>query len=179
MSKSNSIQLSVFTVGASSRVATAPRWSYSRSRLDSIVSVGSSAMVAPTPTELTTGHRGNSAASGSAMEDAVAPWADETTDDDQHHSEQDLPLEELNDSDDHKDRCDDPQQGSAHCLFPFGLAGPLGLVPRWRPELVAEVPRSQRPETVSGRRRKETHRMQSPRRDRARRSTVGIGPLHA
>jgi hypothetical protein len=58
--------------------------------------------------------------SGSTSEDAVAPWANQTGQDDESHTEQDLTLEKLDDADDHEDDGDDPQQRAAHVGYvPF------------------------------------------------------------
>jgi hypothetical protein len=46
---------------------------------------------------------------GSSMEDRVATRANETSDDDQDDAEQDLSLEELNNSDDDEGYCDEPK----------------------------------------------------------------------
>jgi hypothetical protein len=46
--------------------------------------------------------------SGTASEDAVAPWAYQTAQDDEGRAEQDLALEKLNNADYHEDDGDDP-----------------------------------------------------------------------
>jgi hypothetical protein len=90
--------------------------------------------------------------SGSTSEDAVAPWADQTGQDDESHTEQDLTLEKLDDADYHEDDGDDPQQRAAHVgHIPF-VGEPRRSTPgtpvpnskmsrtRWIKRLTAEAP---------------------------------------
>jgi hypothetical protein len=46
--------------------------------------------------------------SSTPTEDAVAPWANQASEDDEGHTEQDLALDELNNADYHEDEGDDP-----------------------------------------------------------------------
>jgi hypothetical protein len=53
---------------------------------------------------------------GTPAEDAVAPWANQASEDDEGHTEQDLALDELNNADYHEDDGDDPEQRAAHVV---------------------------------------------------------------
>jgi hypothetical protein len=51
-------------------------------------------------------------------EDAVSPRPYDASADDEKNAEQNLTLSELDDANNNKDRCDDPQQGAVHFVVP-------------------------------------------------------------
>jgi hypothetical protein len=54
-----------------------------------------------------------------AAEDGITAWADQARTNEQNDPEQDLALDELNDSDDNEYHRDQPEKTSLHCGSPF------------------------------------------------------------
>ena len=57
-----------------------------------------------------------------AVEDGISAGTNQASSDEQDDPEQDLALDELDDTDDGKYHGDDPEKGSSHCNSPFVAA---------------------------------------------------------